>query len=143
MATEDTKPPRIPAKSAIKVMNGIEITTAKIRGRTRKFIMSKPMVFRESISSETFIVPISAAKAEPERPAMSIAVISGASSRVREMPISPAIRLSPPNFSSIMAPWYPVTKPMRKSIRNTIGIELMPDFIKWVGKSIHLISLKL
>ena len=39
-----------------------------------------------SISSVSFIVPICAAKAEPERPATMIAVISTPSSRKREPP---------------------------------------------------------
>ena len=38
------------------------------------------------IASFTFMVPISAAKAAPERPAAMIAVISGPSSRVTERP---------------------------------------------------------
>ncbi len=43
------------------------------------------MVSSASISSLTFIVPISAANADPERPMTMIAVISGPSSRVIEM----------------------------------------------------------
>jgi hypothetical protein len=43
------------------------------------------MVSSASISSVTFIVPISAAKAEPERPITMMAVINGPSSRVIEM----------------------------------------------------------
>ena len=43
------------------------------------------MVSSASISSVTFIVPISAANAEPDRPMTTMAVINGPSSRVMEI----------------------------------------------------------
>ncbi len=55
------------------------------------------MVLSASISSRTFIVPSSAANAEPERPAKMIAVINGPNSRKIESPIKLAIKSCAPN----------------------------------------------
>ena len=49
-------------------------------GVTRKRIGLIAIVSSASISSVTFIVPISAANAEPERPMTTMAVMSGPSS---------------------------------------------------------------
>src|SRR5260370_37266382 len=49
-------------------------------GVTRKWIGLIAIVSSASISSVTFMVPISAANAEPERPITTIAVINGPSS---------------------------------------------------------------
>ena len=61
-------------------------SSASTFGVTRKRVRSRPMAASASTSSETFIVPISAANAAPERPAAMIAVISGPSSRVIDRP---------------------------------------------------------
>ena len=63
--------------SANRIKNGIMSTAAMIRVTTRKRTGSRPIVVSAFSSSLTFIVPISAANAAPERPASSIAVISG------------------------------------------------------------------
>ena len=60
---------------------------AIIRGMTKASTGDTPMVRMASISSVSFIVPIWAAKALPERPATMIAVISVASSRTLIRPI--------------------------------------------------------
>ena len=52
-----------------------------MRGTTSASTGETPMVRMASISSVIFIVPSCAAKAEPERPATMIAVISVPSSR--------------------------------------------------------------
>ena len=52
-----------------------------MRGMTSASIGETPIVRMASISSVIFIVPSCAAKAEPERPATMIAVISVPSSR--------------------------------------------------------------
>ena len=66
---------------AQKASSGIIRIAAIIRGRTSASIGDTPIVRMASISSVIFIVPIWAAKAEPERPATMIAVISTPSSR--------------------------------------------------------------
>ena len=67
------------------VRQGNMKTMAMNFGVTRKWTGSMAMVSKASISSETFMVPISAAKAEPERPITTMAVMSGPSSRDMEM----------------------------------------------------------
>jgi hypothetical protein len=59
-------------------------------GVTRKRIGSIAMISSASISSVTFMVPISAANADPDRPMTTMAVIRGPSSRVIEMATAPA-----------------------------------------------------
>ena len=66
---------------AQKASSGIIRIAAIMRGRTSASIGDTPIVRMASISSVIFIVPICAAKAEPERPATMIAVISTPSSR--------------------------------------------------------------
>ena len=74
-------PPTRPARLAKTVSSGMTRTPARTRGMARKGSGSSPIVSRASISSFTFIVPISAAKAEPDRPARMMAVKNGALSR--------------------------------------------------------------
>ena len=57
------------------------MTSARIRGTISTSIGSRPMTRSASISSRIFIEPISAVKAEPERPATMIEVRSTPSSR--------------------------------------------------------------
>ena len=78
----------MPTTSARSVSTGMTRKSASMRGNTRKRSGPIPMVRRASISSETFIVPSSAAKAAPERPQTMMAVISGPSSRVMESPMT-------------------------------------------------------
>ena len=66
---------------AQKPSSGIISTDAIMRGSTNASIGETPIVRMASISSVIFIVPSCAAKAEPERPATMIAVISTPSSR--------------------------------------------------------------
>ena len=68
---------------AQKASSGIITTAEIIRGMTSASIGETPIVRIASISSVIFIVPIWAAKAEPDRPATMIAVISVPSSRAR------------------------------------------------------------
>ena len=70
-------PPRMPMMSANSVSSGTISTAARMRVTTRKRTGSRPIVVSAFSSSLTFIVPISAANAAPERPASRIAVISG------------------------------------------------------------------
>ena len=61
------------------------------------------MVVNAATSSLTFIVPISAAKAEPERPASTMAVINGPSSRVMARATRLTTKRSTPNCRIGMA----------------------------------------
>ena len=80
-----------------------------------------------STSSVTFIVPISAAKAAPERPAAMIAVISGPSSRSdRQADAGWRRRCRRRTGCSWTAAWKAVIRPIRKLISGTIGTASMP-----------------
>ena len=74
-------PPVRPMKSAITVSSGSAMTSPITRGRIRTSCGSTPMACRASTSSLSFIAPISAANALPERPATMMAVSNTASSR--------------------------------------------------------------
>ena len=67
--------------SANTVSSGSATASATTLGSTSRSSGSMPIVRIASISSVTTIVPICAAYAEPERPAMMMAPISGANSR--------------------------------------------------------------
>ena len=62
-------------------------SAARTRGTTSASIGETPMVRIASISSVSFIVPICAAKLEPDRPANMIAVIRMPSSRIDSRPV--------------------------------------------------------
>ena len=53
---------------AMKVSSGRPITSARMRGTISTSMGSSPMTRSASISSRIFMEPISAVKAEPERP---------------------------------------------------------------------------
>ena len=57
------------------------MTSARQRGTTSHLTGSNPMDRKASISSDTCIVAISDARPAPDRPATTIAVTSGPSSR--------------------------------------------------------------
>ena len=84
--------------------SGIMTTVASTRGSTSASIGETPIVRIASTSSVSFIVPICAAKAEPERPATMIAVISTPSSRKVIRPTRLTVRNSAPNCWSCTAP---------------------------------------
>ena len=79
-------PPKSAIISATNMSIGMAIISAMIRGSTKNAKGSKPIVRMASSSCVIFIEPICAANAEPLRPAMTMAVITGASSRNIEMP---------------------------------------------------------
>ena len=84
-ATPKRHPPITPMKSAQIVRHGTITSIARNFGATRKATGRRAMVFSASTSSVTFMVPISAANAEPDRPITMMAVISGPNSRTIEM----------------------------------------------------------
>src|SRR6187551_2347594 len=76
-----TAPPIRPIRSATIVSSGKAMTRPSARGSTSVSITSTPAACSASISSFSFIEPISAAKALPVLPATIIAVSSTPSSR--------------------------------------------------------------
>src|SRR2546423_15137622 len=82
-ATPNNEPPMIPMELAQIVRQGNMMIMAKNLGVTRKRTGLMAMVSKASISSVTFMLPISAAKAEPERPITTMAVTRGP--RFREL----------------------------------------------------------
>ena len=78
------------------------------------------MVRIASTSSVSFIVPICAAKALPDRPATMMAVISTPSSRRVRRPTRLMVKISAPNARSCTAPCCAMTTPIRKLISPTM-----------------------
>jgi hypothetical protein len=85
-------------KFAQMVRQGSMTIMARNFGVTKKWMGLTAMVSSASISSVTFIVPISAANADPDRPITTMAVIKGPSSRVIEIATALATKLIAPNF---------------------------------------------
>ena len=85
-----TIPPKMADRSENSVKKGTTTTVATILGTTRKRIGSNPIVKSASTSSDIFMVPISAAYAEPDLPATMIAVIIGPSSLTMARPTKEA-----------------------------------------------------
>lgn len=78
--------------------------SANKRGSTKKFHGENPMELIASISSVSFITPICAVYEEALRPATTMAVSNGASSRTAEIVIISTMKILAPNFSSCAAP---------------------------------------
>ena len=68
-----------------RVKIGTTISDARILGTARNVVGLKPIINKASTSSDIFMVPISAAKAEPDLPATTIAVIIGPNSETMAM----------------------------------------------------------
>ena len=79
-----------------------------------------------SISSRIFIEPISAVKAEPERPATMMAVSRMPTSRSARMATMLTAKGSAPNGFNWTTPCCITTAPIRKQIRAMIGTALKP-----------------
>ena len=90
-----------------------------------------PIVRIASTSSVSFIVPICAANALPDRPATMIAVISTPSSRSVIRPTRFTVSVSAPNCESCTAPCCAMTMPMRKLISPMIGSAATPTSSIW------------
>ena len=102
------------------------IVDAATRGRTIASIGDTPIVRIASTSSVSFIVPICAAKAEPDRPATMIAVISNPSSRIEARPTRLIVNTSSPNCLSCTDPCCAMTMPIRKLISPMMGSASTP-----------------
>ena len=77
-----SQPPITPRMFATTTSNGSAMVPARMRGATRYFIGLVDSVFSASIWSVTRMVPISAAKAAPIRPATISPASTGPNSRV-------------------------------------------------------------
>ncbi len=95
-----------------------------MRGTIRTSIGSSPITRRASISSRIFMEPISAVKAEPERPATMIEVRSTPSSRNIRMPIRSTTKGVAPKRMSWKMPCWAMMQPTRNEIRTMIGTPL-------------------
>jgi hypothetical protein len=100
--------------------------------------LSNPKERKASTSSDTFIVPISAVKADPVLPAIIIPTIIGESSRVTAIPTNDAKNEPTPNRSNCIAPTYPIIIPIKNTINKHIPNEFTPTRTKLNGKSTHL-----
>ncbi len=114
---------------------GIISTSAKTRGSTRKSKGLKPKVFRASISSLAFMLPMCAAKAAPVRPLMMMAVIITPISRTMAIPTRSATYRLAPKLSSCTFPTNARIIPTRKLISATIGSALIPHCCTVAQKS--------
>src|ERR1035438_8195856 len=123
LTTPNRQPPRTPMKSDQTARQGIMTAMARNFGTTRNATGSRAMVSSASSSSVTRIVPISAAKAEPDRPMTTIAVISGPSSRVMEMDTRLATNCMAPRRCNWYAPCNAMMTPTKKVIRDTDGFQ--------------------
>ncbi len=119
--TPTTTPPRTPTTSAYRQSSGIIMVSPRIRGSTRKSYGDMPSVLSASISSFTCMVPSSAAKEAPVRPAITIPVIMAPSDRTMPIPTRLATYISAPNIWSWSAPTNARISPIKNPIRVTIG----------------------
>ncbi len=96
----NSAPPIRPMISAMTVNNGSAITSPNTRGSTSTSNGSTPVAYSASTSSFSFIAPISAAKALPERPATMIAVSRTPNSRNTPMVTRSTTKISAPKLRS-------------------------------------------
>ena len=128
-ATPNSAPPKIPIEFAQIVRHGSITIMAMNFGATRNDTGLIAIVCSASISSVTFIVPISAANAEPERPMTTIAVISGPSSRVIEIATAVATRSIAPNLRNSYALCSARINPIKNVMSDRIGSARTPTSI--------------
>ncbi|MCY1307797.1 hypothetical protein D9M71_604300 [compost metagenome] len=76
-------PPQMPTTLKIIASSGIEMKPAQRRGAMMYLSGSTPIISRLESCSVDFMLPISAVRAEPARPAKSRPVTTGPSSRSR------------------------------------------------------------
>ena len=100
---------------------------ATMRGTTRYFTGSVAMVSIASSCSVTFIVPISAAMAEPARPATMIEASTGTSSRVMPSATAKATSSVAPNCSKPSQTCSAKTAPENAAVTITTGNDRLPS----------------
>ena len=86
------------------------------------------MVAIASSSSFTFIVPSSAANADPDRPASTKAARRGPISRTTARPMTEAVKISAPKWASGWAPSIATLTPNRALTSDTTGSAFTPAF---------------
>src|SRR5262245_49816315 len=123
---ERSAPPARPIASASTVSAGSAMMRPRMRGITSTSTGSMPIARSASTSSFSFIAPISAANALPERPATMIAVSRTPSSRSTDTVTRSTTKISPPNLRSCCAPMYATITAIRKAISATIGTAVKP-----------------
>lgn len=84
------------------------------------------MVASASTSCETVIEPMRAARAEPERPATTMAVMSAPNSRVTDFATATTTCDCAPNSASAAMNWMPSMMPMTRASRATMGSASTP-----------------
>ena len=84
------------------------------------------MACSASTSSLSFIAPISAANALPERPATMMAVSSTPSSRSTPTVTMSTTKISAPYSRACCAAMYAMITVIRNAISETIGMAVMP-----------------
>ena len=114
----------------------IMITVAITRGRTSTSMGDMPIEAMASTSSFSFIEPICAANADPERPATMIAVSRMPSSRITERPIKLTTNTSAPNCASWTAPCCASTMPTRNDSRPTMPKRVRADHLHLVDDGV-------
>ena len=111
MAIVARSPPPSASTSPIQVSSGTVATSARQRGTTSQLTGSKPIDRSASISSDTCIVASSEARPAPERPATTMAVTRGPSSRKCAMTTSSGTYTTAPNRPSCETPRNPMMTP--------------------------------
>ena len=108
------------------VSTGSITSMASRLGTTRKRTGLMPMTRSASISLLIVMVPSRAARAEPERPATRMAVISGANSRVTDSATPNTTWCSAPNCSRVLMPWIASMIPIVSDSIDTMGTARIP-----------------
>ena len=75
--------------------------------------------------------PISAAMAEPMRPAIRIAIMTGASSLQTDRPTRPPIALESPRSASTGPVWRAITPPMKRERMQAMSRLALPISKSW------------
>jgi hypothetical protein len=121
----------MPKKFETIVRQGTATRAARYFGASTNSTGSNAITLSASISSVTVIVPISAAKAEPERPLTAIAVSSGPISRVKPTATRSTTKRKAPNRRSSDAPCMAKMNPEHIARRATMGNALTPMSSIW------------
>src|SRR6266850_2305895 len=119
-------PAKMPQTFDTMLRQGTLTSAARYFGAKMNSTGSSAMTRRESSSSVTFMVPISAAKAEPDLPLTAMAVSSGPSSRVKPTATRSITYCIAPKRRSSDAPCIARMNPVQIAIKETMGIASTP-----------------
>ncbi len=121
------QPPSTPTTSVTSVSSGASTAIATRRGITRKLAGSIDMISSASISSETFIVPSSAAMPAPTLAVRISAVMNGPISRHSPRPMIEAMRSVAPKRCSSMPVCSARIIPVKSATTSTTGSGRIPQ----------------